>query len=106
MEEKKVKKIAKAASNETPREEKKLSYEELVNVCNQITEQNRQLVMRLQEANVSNTFKRLEFLFSVMYHSEKLPKDFVDKCAREIVLLMTIDEISVEATETPEEDNA
>lgn len=70
----------------------KLSYEELENVCHQLSEQSRSLYEKLQESNMSNLFKRLDYLFAVIENSEKFPKDFTGKCTEEIIAAMTIKE--------------
>lgn len=76
----------------TPKEKEKLSYEQLENVCHQLSEQSRSLYQRLQEANMTNMFKRLDYLFAVVENREGFPKDFVDKCVKEIVDTMTVPE--------------
>lgn len=82
MEENKVK-------NERP---EKMSYEQLENVAHQLSEQNKQLYMKLQSVNMTNLFKRLDYLFKVVENSEKFNKEFVDKCIKEIETSMTIPE--------------
>ena len=81
---------------------KKLSYEELENVCHQLSDQAQTLYRKLQEANLSNMFKRLDYLFAVMDNKEifetKYP-EFFDKCVEEIVNSMTIPEDTAEKTE-------
>ena len=75
----------------------KLTYEELNNVCHQLSEQSRALYQQLQEANLTNAFRRLDYLFAVLDKSSFFPEDFVKKCADEIVEMLTI-------PETPKED--
>lgn len=82
MEENKVK-------NERP---EKMSYEQLENVAHQLSEQNRQLYMKLQSANMTNLFKRLDYLFKVIENSDKFNKEFGNKCLTEIESSMTIPE--------------
>lgn len=82
MEENKVK-------NERP---EKMSYEQLENVAHQLSEQNKQLYMKLQSVNMTNLFKRLDYLFKVVENSEKFSREFVDKCIKEIETSMTIPE--------------
>ena len=88
MEEKEVK-----ASNS-----EKLSYEQLENVAHQLSEQNRQLYAKLQEMQVSNMFKRLDYLFKVVENTGVFSIDFHTRCVEEIESLMTIPE------EKPEND--
>lgn len=84
---------------EKKNEKKKLSYEELENVCHQLSEQSRTLYQRLQENNLSNMFKRLDYLFAVMENKDVFLErnaEFFNKCVDEIVTSMTL--------ETPEEE--
>ena len=70
----------------------KLSYEQLENVAHQLSEQNRQLYAKLQEIQVSNMFKRLDYLFKVVENTGVFSIDFHTKCVEEIESLMTIPE--------------
>lgn len=72
--------------------EKKLSYEELSNVANQLSNQNRQLRDQINAANMVNVFKRLDYLFQVVSQKDNFNKSFVEKCIAEIELTMTIPE--------------
>ena len=74
MEEKEV----KAPSSE------KLSYEELENVAHQLSEQNRQLYAKLQEVNISNMFKRLDYLFKVVENASMFDLEFCTDLARDV----------------------
>lgn len=69
----------------TKTEKNKLSYEELENVANN-------LYARLQQAELSNAFKRLDYLFKVVENSHSFPEEFQKKCIEEIVSFMTIPE--------------
>ena len=79
-------------------QEQKLTYEQLENVAHQLSEQSRQLYQRLQEVNMENTFKRLDFLFKVVNSTADFPKTFVDNCKAEIVSLMTIPDEEISET--------
>ena len=70
----------------------KMSYEQLENVAHQLSEQAKQLYMQLQNANMSNMFKRLDYLFKVVENSHMFKLDFVNKCINEIEDFMTIPE--------------
>jgi hypothetical protein len=63
--------------------ENKLSYEELENVANN-------LYARLQQAEMSNMFKRLDYLFKVVENVDNFPQEFTEQCVEEIVNIMTI----------------
>ena len=75
-----------------------MSYEQLENVAHQLSEQNRQLYAKLQELQVDNMFKRLDYLFKVVENTGVFSIDFHTRCVEEIESLMTIPE------EKPEND--
>lgn len=77
---------------EKKNEKKKLSYEELENVCHQLSEQSQTLYRKLQEANMTNMFKRLDYLFAVIENGDAFPESFVKQCVDEVVTSMTIPE--------------
>ena len=85
---------------ETPR---KLSYEDMENLCHQLSAQaqqlstqNQQLRVALGEANLTNLYKRLDYLFDIIYKdSDHLTREFKQKCA-EIERIMTAPEEEVE----------
>ena len=83
-------------------EEKKLSYEELNNVCHQLSNQSRELYQKLQEANQFNMFKRLDYLFAVVKFQERFSTEFAAKCIEEIEQIMTIPDAPNEQEETKE----
>lgn len=68
-------------------EVKKLSYEELENVATQLQSQCQRLYSELTA--VTNTFKRLDYLFKVVKNNTVFPTEFVDKCVAEIELIMS-----------------
>ena len=92
---KKVVKMQPATKDERP---EKLSYEQLENVAHQLSEQAKQLYMKLQSANMSNMFKRLDYLFKVVENGHMFKQDFLEKCIAEIEEIMTVPE------ETEEDD--
>ena len=89
---------------------KKLSYEGLENVCHQLSAQaqqlnaqNQQLRAALNEANLTNLYKRLDYLFEVINRDNVyLTISFKKKCASEIEELMATPE---QAENTPEDTN-
>lgn len=89
MEEQKEKVIKMQPEAERPG---KMSYEQLENVAHQLSEQAKQLYTQLQNANMSNMFKRLDYLFKVVENSHIFKLDFVNKCINEIEDFMTIPE--------------
>lgn len=71
-------------------EEKKLTYEQLNDACNQLWQQNKQLAMRAKELEQCVMSKRLDYLFKVLELSGKFGSDFVVSCANEIEQAMTV----------------
>lgn len=88
---------------EKKNEKKKLSYEELENVCHQLSEQSQTLYRKLQEANMTNMFKRLDYLFAVVENKGAFPEDFAKRCIDEIVDTMTLPEPEKTEEEKAEE---
>lgn len=84
----------------------KLSYEQLEEVARQMESQLRQVYAKLQDSNMSNLFKRLDFLFKVLETEHMFPLAFVQKCAEEIKSILTIPEegVDVEKGKDLEED--
>lgn len=84
----------------------KLSYEQLEEVARQMEGQLRQVYAKLQDANMSNLFKRLDFLFKVLETEHMFPLAFVQKSAEEIKSILTIpEEVGPEAKEEVTEDD-
>lgn len=73
----------------------KVSYEQLENIAHQLSEQNRDLYNKLQEANLANTIQRLRLLFKVVKYKESFDTDFVNNCISEIQEIMTITEETI-----------
>ena len=96
---KKVVKMQPATKDERP---EKLSYEQLENVAHQLSEQTKQLYMKLQAANMSNMFKRLDYLFKVVENGHMFKQDFFEKCIAEIEEIMTVPEETDKEEETPD----
>ena len=87
MEEQKKKVVEMKPQVQRP---EKMSYEQLENVAHQLSEQNRQLFAKLQELNMTNMFKRLDYLFKVIENGHMFKQDFLEKCIAEIESLITI----------------
>lgn len=75
-----------------PYTQQKLSYEQLENFAKQLSEQNKQLYMKLQEISNQNVFKRLDYLFKVIEYKDVFPYDFAEKAVGEVIEMMTIPE--------------
>ena len=90
---------------EAPKEQpRKMTYEQLEGIAHQLSEQNVQLVRKLQEANMQNMFARLNFLFKVVEFGARFPKEFLDKSVAEIVDIMTVDVPEQPKEEVPQEE--
>lgn len=70
----------------------KMSYDQLESVAHQLSEQNRQMFAKIQELNMVNMFKRLDYLFKVVENGHMFGQDFLEKCIAEIENLMTVPE--------------
>ena len=81
----------------------KMSYEQLENIAHQLSNQAKQLYAKLQEANMVNMFKRLDYLFKVVENTHAFNEAFVAKCVAEIEDLMTVPETEEETEDKPEE---
>ena len=81
--------------NETGAEQPtRFTYEQLEQIAGNLSNQVQQLSTRLQEANVFNMFKRLDYCFKVVEVAPTLSATmfspgFVERCAKEIEELMT-----------------
>lgn len=73
-------------------ENKKLSYEELQEIAGQLDQQNKQLRAALQNADMVNMFKRIDYLFKVLESKNCFNTDFVITCAEEIQDVLTVKE--------------
>lgn len=98
MEEKKAKTVDMNIDNNNVKdnhvnnnmEKKKLTYEQLNNVCNQLWQQNRQLMMKNKELEQIAINKRLDYLFKVLELSNKFNEEFIIDCTNEIRDAITI----------------
>ena len=90
MEEQKKSKVVNMKGEE--KQEKKLTYEQLNDACNQLVQQNRQLIVRNRELEQFAMNKRLDYLFKVLEFSKEFSSDFVGNCASEIASAMVIPE--------------
>lgn len=89
MEEQKKKVVEMKPQVQRP---EKMSYDQLESVAHQLSEQNRQMFAKLQELNMVNMFKRLDYLFKVVENGHMFKQDFFEKCIAEIESIMTVPE--------------
>ena len=81
----------------------KMSYEQLENIAHQLSDQAKHLYAKLQEANMVNMFKRLDYLFKVVENARNFPTEFTTKCITEIMDLMTVPETEEGTEDKPKE---
>lgn len=103
MEEKKEAKVVNLKPETEAARPEKMSYEQLENIAHQLSNQAKQLYAKLQEANMVNMFKRLDYLFKVVENAHAFSEEFVAKCVAEIEDLMTVPETEEETEDKPEE---
>ena len=60
------------------------------NIAQQLSNQNRELYMKVQELNAENMFKRLDYLFKVVENEIAFPPAFINNCVEEIQDMMTL----------------
>ena len=78
----------------------KMSYEQLENVAHQMSEQSRNLYIqnqelgkKLEECNLQNFFRRLEYLWTIINSDTKyITEEFKIKCGNEFMEMMTVPE--------------
>lgn len=108
MEEKVQMGVIKNESKEAPKEEvKELTYEQLKGVAHQLSEQgerlykeNLELKKALEQANLANLFKRLDYLFKIVGEDNPyLSQDFKTRCGQEIEQMMSAPEPESESQE-------
>lgn len=87
MEEKKLNPQENASAQDN---NQKLTYEQLNEACSQLYQQNQNLLKQLQQANMVNMFKRLDYLFQVLKYNTLFEEGFVSNCINEIQDAMTI----------------
>ena len=68
----------------------KMSYEQLVDILNQIQHENVNLKRALQEQSMENLFMRLNYLVEIVKINAVFPSSFVQECADEIVEIISI----------------
>jgi len=84
------------------KKQRKATYEELNNYCIQLFNQNKQLLGQLRQREMSNLFKRLDYLFRVIGHKDSFSPDFVGDCTAEIENALAL---SSEGQSPKEEEN-
>ena len=70
----------------------KPSYEQLERDIIGLKGVNNQLLMQLQQMNMGNLFKRLDYLFKVIESGNMFKQYFLEKCIAEVESLMTVPE--------------
>ena len=72
------------APGEEAQKDNKISYEELVNVANQLQVQNRKMQQQLYQLMEEHSVIRMNFLFEIVKNSNMFQKDTVEECVKEI----------------------
>ena len=72
------------ASGEEVQQDNKISYEELVNVANQLQVQNRKMQQQLYQLMEEHSVIRMNFLFEIVKNSNMFQKDTVEESIKEI----------------------
>lgn len=72
------------ASDKKAKQDNKLSYEELVNVANQLQIQNRQMQQQLYQLMEEHSVIRMNFLFEIVKNANMFQKDTVEESIKEI----------------------
>ena len=104
MEEQKTKIVEMQPATKEIEKPEKMSYEQLENIAHQLSEQARKLYSQLQQSNMTNMFKRLDYLFKVVENGHMFKQDFLEKCIAEIEELMTVPEEVEEASDIKTEE--
>lgn len=105
MEEQKKKVVEMQPTTKETERPEKMSYEQLEQIAHQLSEQARQLYSQLQKSNMTNMFKRLDYLFKVVENGHMFKQDFLEKCITEIEEIITVPEETEEGNkeeETPD----
>jgi|SRR5690554_3641505 len=71
-------------SDKEVKQDNKLSYEELVNVANQLQIQNRQMQQQLYQLMEEHSVIRMNFLFEIVKNANMFQKDTVEESIKEI----------------------
>jgi len=100
--EKKMNVAPKEQSAEVNKEEKKLTYEQLNGIANQLFQENNKLKAMVNKLSDQSAFAKLDFLFKVVDSAYAFPADFRAACAKEIQDAMTTP--IEESKETPKEE--
>ena len=72
------------ASGEEVQKDNKISYEELVNVANQLQVQNRKMQQQLYQLMEEHSVIRMNFLFEIVKNYNMFQKDTVEESIKEI----------------------
>ena len=85
-----------------PKQQEKMSYEQLEMLAHQMHEQLVKAMNQLRELNMANVFKRLDYLFKVIENQHMFKQAFVTKCVEEIQDILTV--VPEEETEEVSDD--
>ena len=74
------------------KEEKKMTYDELKNICGQLQQQNAFMREQLAKANTEVSFKMMEYAFKVLENDKFFDPEFVQSISQEIQKSLAIPE--------------
>jgi hypothetical protein len=74
------------------KEEKKMTYDELKNICGQLQQQNAFMREQLAKANTEMSFKMMEYAFKVLENDKFFDPEFVASISQEIQKSLAIPE--------------
>lgn len=83
----------------TTKNPEKVSYEELSEKYRQLAEQANIMYQKLMESNMTNAFRRLDYLFKVLENKEAFDADFVKTSSDEIMKMIAIPDNPTETEE-------
>lgn len=81
---------------------KPLNSNELKTAVDQLQQQNRFLIEQLNKVHRDEMYKRMEYLFDVIKNPGiflEIDKEFVKKCAVELISVLTIDDLQTDSSD-------
>ena len=91
MEKKTTKKAVAKKTAETPVNEKP-TYEQLENYAKQLSIQAQRMAKQINDYQAILDSKRMDYLFKVIENPISFEEDFVNECAKEIAMALTVQE--------------
>lgn len=87
------------------KDKQQASYEQLANIANQLYVQNQEMGKRLNEMDMANFFKRLEWLWSIINSTTAyITEAFKQECGKEFMSMMVKPEEEPQGEPAPVEE--